>query len=700
MEPRPAAVLEVDPETWPEAYAHAFGPPRRPWTVRPRIALPALFVVAAIAHALASLAHVTPAIFTDELLHSKLAQSFAAGDAFSIRGARFLFPAPLPALVQAPAWLFGSVPVGYEVAKVLNAVVMSSAVFPAFWLARRFTRPAWALIAAALAVAAPAMLYHSYLLSEALAYPVFFLAAGVMVRALDRPSQRWALAVIGVSLLAVATRTQFAALPVAFALAALAGGRRTLRFHALPLAAFAVLGGTVLATRGAALGPYRSAQDLEYGVGAVLHWAASTGMLLPFAAGLVVVPGAVLGMAVLLRNREDRAAGVFVAALGTLVLLAAGLVAAGDAERPLERYAIYLAPLAGVHFFAYAERGAPWRRVRIVLAVVLGLGAWFVPYGSLADFRFSFDSPTLSAYGTLAAWMGHANASTVFAGGALVAAVVVGVVRVRGRAVPLVASLALVPLLLLTTVAYVGDHGMTSRASAAWSAEPADWIDRADLGRADFLVLPYDPPYFAWTTEAWNRDFGRPLRLGIETPRTDPFAAGEASVRSDGVLLVDGTSARAGVLVVNDFGSRIDLEGEVVARPRGGLTAVRVPEAPRVRSLAEGLYFDGWAAPRLRYSVWPGGQAAGRYVLGLSVPPGLASREFVITVGSDTKVLHLGAGERTELVIPVEPSGGLVPPLRIQANGGHVVDGRTANPRIVAARVTDLRFEPDADPGI
>jgi hypothetical protein len=694
MSSRPAALLDVRPDTWPEAFVPATEPePRRRRALRPRIALPAIFLLAATAHALASLAHVTPAIFTDELLHSKLAQSFAEGSPFSIRGERFLFPAPLPALLQAPAWLFGSVPLGYEVAKVLNAIVMSSAVFPAFWLARRFIRPSWALIAAGLAVAAPAMLYHGYLLSEALAYPVFFLAAAVMLRGLDRPSRRWALAVVGVSLLAVATRTQFVVLPIAFALAAAFGGRRGLRFHALPLGVFVALGGMVLATRGGALGPYRSAQDLDYGLASVLHWAASTGVLLPFAAGLVVVPGALLGLALLLREREDRAAGVFLTALGLLVLLAAGLVASGDAERPLERYAIYLAPLGAVLFFAYAERGAPWRRVYVGLAAVLGLGAWFVPYGSLADFRFSFDSPTLSAYGTLAFWTGHANASTVFAGGALLAAVAVAVVRLRGWAVPLVGVGALVPLLFLATVAYVGDHRMSESASSSWSPKPADWIDRTGLGRVDFLVLPYNPPYFAWTAEAWNREFGRPLRLGVETPRTDSFAASEASVRPDGVLLVDGEPAPAGPLVVNDYGSRIDLEGQVVAHPGGGLTAMRVPAAPRVRSLAEGLYFDGWAAPRLRYSVWPGAAARGRYVVGLELPVGFAAREFVIRVGGEHKVLRLAPGERTELVIPVEPGGGVVPPLRIAADGGRILDGRTANPRIVAARVVELRFE-------
>ena len=132
-----------------------------------------------------------------------------------------------------------------------------------------------------------------------------------------------------------------------------------------------------------------------------------------------------------------------------------------------------LPPLAAMLFFAYAERGAPWRRAYVALAAVLGLGAWAIPFGSLADSHFSFDSPTLSAYGTLVQWMGHANASTVFAGGALLAAVVIGLIRTRVRTAPYVALAAAVPLLFLTTVAYVGDHGMTERASSA--LHPASW---------------------------------------------------------------------------------------------------------------------------------------------------------------------------------------------------------------------------------
>ena len=95
-------------------------PRRRP--VPTWIVLTALFATAAAYHAVASLGHVAPAVFTDELLHSKLAQSLAAGHGLLVRGEPFFFPSPLPALAQAPAWLAGSVPVGYELAKILNAL--------------------------------------------------------------------------------------------------------------------------------------------------------------------------------------------------------------------------------------------------------------------------------------------------------------------------------------------------------------------------------------------------------------------------------------------------------------------------------------------------------------------------------------------------------------------------------------------------
>src|SRR4029453_4589057 len=95
-------------------------------------ALGALSAAPLLYHWLQSLGHVTPAIFTDELLFSELARSFAAGDGFLVRGEHVFFPAFLPALLQAPAWLAGSTPAAYAVAKGVNTAVMCSAALPAY----------------------------------------------------------------------------------------------------------------------------------------------------------------------------------------------------------------------------------------------------------------------------------------------------------------------------------------------------------------------------------------------------------------------------------------------------------------------------------------------------------------------------------------------------------------------------------------
>src|SRR6059058_3263823 len=153
-----------------------------------RLALPLAFVTATLYHFLQSRGHATPTIFNDELLYSKLSQSLAAGHGLSIRGEHFFFPAPLAPLVQAPVWLLSSMTDAYAVAKLLNAAVMSAAVFPAYFIARRVVRPSSALFTAAAAVTTPGMLYHGYLMSEALAYPVFLLAVLVLLRGVEKPS--------------------------------------------------------------------------------------------------------------------------------------------------------------------------------------------------------------------------------------------------------------------------------------------------------------------------------------------------------------------------------------------------------------------------------------------------------------------------------------------------------------------------------
>src|SRR5919198_2253538 len=257
-----------------------------------RLALPLVFVTATVYHFLQSRGHATPTIFNDELLYAKLSQSLAAGHGLALRGEHFFFPAPLASVVQAPVWWIGSMTDAYAAAKLLNAAVMSAAVFPAYWLARRVVRPSFALLTAAATVATPAMVYHGYLMSEALAYPMFLVAVAVILRGVEKPS----LAVPVVCALAIATRVQFLVLPLAYLAAVAVCERGNYRRHLVPAALTGLLVALLLGIPGA-LGQYGEATHIGHSPGAVAHWALTTGSLLPFSVGLAVVPGAILGLA-------------------------------------------------------------------------------------------------------------------------------------------------------------------------------------------------------------------------------------------------------------------------------------------------------------------------------------------------------------------------------------------------------------------
>jgi hypothetical protein len=687
---RPAREAPPPPRVPVLAEAPARRPRLRP---SPAIVLAAIYAVAAAYHAIQGTMHVTPAVFTDELLHGGLARAFAEGTPFEIRDATAFFPSFLPALVGAPAWLIGDMETAYATAKVVNALVMSAACFPAYWLARQLVRPSYALLAAAATVAAPGMMYSSYLLTSPVAYPVFLLTMGVYVRTLARPSPRWLAAAGAVSLLAVGCRMQFAALPLVFSLLLVVrrGPRTRIALPALGLVAvgaLAALGGTRI------LGQYAGLLGMDVDPGAAFHWALATAELRPYGAGLAVVPGAVLGLALAaVRPRSAVEAGFARLTIGIALAFftLVGVVAAGQAERPLGRYVIYLTPLVVIAFFVFAERGFPHRVVYAVLAAGLASLGWLVPFSSLADNRFSFDSATLSAYGQTAAWLGHANAATIFAVVPLLVAV--GLIW-RPRAARAAAAAAIAVMLAVGATAYVADHAMTQRARAAWAASPPDWLDAGGYGSADFLGLPGGAPYFAWTFEAWNRGAGRPIWLDAKPPSTDPWPSGRASVADDGTLLVDGKPNAAGLLAVSDHATQIGLEGSVLARPRNGLTLMRVPAGAHVASLARGVYFDGWASGNVRFRTWPGDSPQGVYRVALSLPAGLAGRIVSLEVeGGARRLVRLEGGASVEVELPArDPAQAL----RITSDRAELLDGSGANPRLVSFRVDRLEFVPVA----
>src|SRR5262249_14727344 len=148
---------------------------------------------------------------------------------------------------------------------------------------------------AALAVAVPDAVYAGSMLADPLAYPLVLgtLCAGVYVCA--NATRRVQLAFVVLAALAVLARIQYAVVPIAVVLGALAADRfrivTTLKRLWLSLVLLVVPPIVLFATLGhdRVLGVYAHGRHTVQPV-AMLHWTARDSMLLLYSAGWVLVP--------------------------------------------------------------------------------------------------------------------------------------------------------------------------------------------------------------------------------------------------------------------------------------------------------------------------------------------------------------------------------------------------------------------------
>ena len=326
-------------------------------------AVAAIVAVSSVVQTLLAWQRPTPGYFPDEYMYAELGRSLAEGGGPLVRGESAHFLSLLYPLLTAPAWLLDDVLAAYRTVQAFNAVAMSLAAIPVFLLARRLrVGDRLAVTAAALAVLLPELLYSSSVMAETLAYPLALATAAAAVAAVERPTLRLQVAVLGCSGLATLTRLQLAVLPLCYLAAVIAVGLRdrrlgaTLREHRLAAGAIVLavtlgLGAALAGTVGiyGDVTAYRVAPlDAVEGFGA-------TALVLAYAVGWVIVPGALLGLGLALarpRSRGELAFGVFLVAEFVFLLAQAAVV--GDAGRVQERYAMYVLPLVLVSFVLYA----------------------------------------------------------------------------------------------------------------------------------------------------------------------------------------------------------------------------------------------------------------------------------------------------------------------------------------------------------
>ncbi len=436
------------------------------------------------------------------------------------------------------------------------------------------------------------------------------------------------------------------------------------------------------------LGFYSGAKTLDYPLDETLRWTVWTAALLPFAAGMLVAPGALLGIvlgAARPRSAYERAFAVMTLLLLVLMPLQAGLIASGESRKPFERYVFYLVPLVYVGFFALAERGFAGRKLQAGTALGFAALALAIPFASIALNPFSFDSPTISAVETVGRWTTQGEAAAIFAAAGVLAALLAAALQRR----PLVLALGSAALALVVgAVAYSGDRRITERTLSALAPAQPDWLERTGIERVDFLALPGGSLHSGWVLESWNRNVARSFHLDVPHDQLPYTAVG---LSPDGTLVdTAGQPVAAEHLVVNDAGTQAALDARRIVRPRDGLTLYRTGGSVRFRWIAFGLQADGWAQSVFRYRAFPELHRGGSYRLVLSLPAGRPGRSVEVEAGSVSRSLELRPGATVDVRIPV--AGYPVPELSVRIDRADFIDGGSSRPRLVGARVEALEF--------
>ena len=580
----------------------------------------------------------SPWIYSDEILYSDLAKSFAATGHFAIRdspgtgGFGIVYP-----ILISPAWaLFKNVTLAYTGAKLINSFVMSLSAIPVYLLARRLAGTTAAVCAAVLTLALPAMVYTSTIMTESAFLPVFLFWVLAVVAALERPTVLRQLAAVGLTFVAYLTRTQGIVLLPAFitaiilvvCLEAVEDDRPWPSAVLRRVAGFVATWVTLLAgaaaffvyevqirgksPQNAVFGAYSVLTDSTYSAKAVSRWFVYQLGELDLAVGVLPLAAFLLLLFVAVRRRPflPQARVFAVVALSAAVWLlveVAGFASTPFGKQIQERNVFYLEPLFMIALAVWAFGKLPASsRATAAAALVSAAIVGAVPFDSFIDAR-----AVSNAFGLLPL-MRIAQRGTVGSGQLelviVVAAVCAGLVfLLLPRRFLLVA-----PALVLVYLAWANSpvEGITSQASrdsrVGGVPAPRTWIDSTVGTRPDVAAIWTGAPGLnfvaLWDNEFFNRSVGPvyningpPDGLPQETIVLDPASAS--------LHHADGTPLRAKYVLVD---RSMTIAGRVLASDPGtGMTLYRVDNPVRLVGATAGIYPDQRSGPSVQYTRYP-----------------------------------------------------------------------------------------------
>ena len=614
---------------------------------------------------------VAPWIMVDEIVYSELARGIASGAGLSIRGepAGVGYGVVYPALIS-PAYLLDSLTAAYAAAKAINAVLISLAAIPAYFLARRVLTPGYALVAALLTISVPSLFYAGTIMTENAFYPIVLGAALALVLALERPTPGRLAVFLAAAGVAYLTRPQAVFLvPAALTAPLLLAwwsrrARAVLDFRWLygGIAAVAVLLLGAAAARGdgplALLGAYRAATTQDYSATEIGRWllyhVAELDLyvgIAPFAAFLLLLAGARR-----LEAREQAFLAAAAALSAWLLIQVAAFATQPSVLRIEERNMFYAAPLFFVALLLWIRRRAPrpLPALAAALAAAVALPA-FIPYERLIGISATSDTLAL-----LPLWWVHLQGVAldrvwlvVVAGAALIALLVALLPR------PALLALPALLLVLYGLAAQPVDVRMRQASVGALfqgiTLPERDWVDQAVGRDADVSVL--------WTgatdrfTVHENEFFSRSVDGVYHLHQPVPGGLPQTPVavdRADGSFYTPNDSAVSTPFLLTD--DSLPIEGRIVARDkRKGLRLFRLDGRARVSGLTDGVYGDLWSGPRFVYTGFR--CDGGRLLLRLQSDARLFTRPQTVTarVGDRVTTTRVRPDlEETTMSIPLE----------------------------------------------
>lgn len=586
------------------------------------VPLAGAYLLLCVVYAWHALSHGSPWLFSDELEYAQLSRAIAETGEPALRGEP-QGDVSLYTYLLAPVWWISDTQTAYTAAKYLGVFVMTSALFPAYGLARMLV-PRWPALFAGVATAAVPMLAYSRLIvTEVLAYPFAALCFFVAAKALATWSRYWLAALLVLLLVAPAVRNQLLVLWPTVALAALVAlwlsppARRFRRD-------WGVLQWTAAAVGLAVLVRIAHQQAISYSeryyitttlpdrMEEFMVWAAGA-----FAIGLGVFPF-VVGLAALWRPRDGdlpayRAlAGLLVGGIvsfGLYTVVKTVYVSTVFANVVAERNLVYLAPLVFVAtaLFLHRPGGNP---IAFVASGALA-GYLVVEAPFQLDHYPYFDAPGLSVLAVFnrELWLDDPAIERmllwIVAGSVILAA---GAALARGRAVPVArVSLAVVAAAVvgwnLTGLVSFG-NGVNDLGNRLLGAvpNPPNWIDRATAGKSTAYlgqaIADGNPIYLS---EFWNQSIVHVGSLDGTAPGPGPTLT-SVPYRRDGSVLNDPETE---YLVTNSAG--VEPFGALVERA-GDWRLYRIGGKLRLRQAVAGVYPDGWTGGRAGYSFFGTGQ--------------------------------------------------------------------------------------------